>query len=82
MGMSAGRRVWRAAREREGVERYEGAGVLEVVDDFDPWPYRAIFAPGFEGGEYVLRALEKKSPQGIATPKVDSGGRCSIVEIF
>ncbi|MQA91869.1 MAG: addiction module toxin RelE [Gemmatimonas sp.] len=50
---------------------FGGAGVLEVVDDFDRKTYRAVYTVRFEGAVYVLHAFEKKSKHGIATPKTD-----------
>jgi phage-related protein len=46
-----------------------GAGVLEVVDDFEGNTYRAVYTIRFGGVVYVLHAFQKKSKSGIATPK-------------
>jgi phage-related protein len=48
-----------------------GAGVLEVVDDFDGDTYRAVYTVRFAGIVYVLHAFQKKSKRGAATPKTD-----------
>jgi phage-related protein len=48
---------------------FGGAGVLEIVDDFDGDTYRAVYAVRFAGAVYVLHAFQKKSTRGIATPK-------------
>lgn len=48
---------------------FGGAGVLEVVEDFDRRTYRAVYTVSFEGVVYVLHAFQKKSTRGIATPK-------------
>ncbi len=50
---------------------FKGTGVLEIVDNFDGDTYRAVYTVKFEGIVYVLHAFEKKSKQGIATPKQD-----------
>lgn len=50
---------------------FGGAGVLEVVEDFDRNTYRAVYTVQFEGAVYVLHAFVKKSKRGIATPKAD-----------
>ena len=50
---------------------FSGAGVLEIVDDFDGDTYRAIYTVKFEGVIYLLHYLQKKSKHGIATPKQD-----------
>lgn len=48
-----------------------GAGVLEIVDDFDGDTYRAVYTVKFPQAVYVLHAFQKKSKSGIATPKSD-----------
>ncbi|TVP60363.1 MAG: addiction module toxin RelE [Nodularia sp. (in: Bacteria)] len=50
---------------------FKGAGVLEVVEDFDGDTYRAIYTVKLSGVIYVLHSFQKKSKQGIATPKQD-----------
>src|ERR1700676_5555384 len=50
---------------------FRGAGVLEIVDDFDGETYRAVYTVRFAGVIYVLHAFQKKSKKGIATPKRD-----------
>lgn len=50
---------------------FSGAGVLEIVDDFDGDTYRAIYTVKFEGVLYLLHSFQKKSKHGIATPKQD-----------
>ena len=52
---------------------YGGAGVLEVVDDFDGDTFRAVYTVRFAGVVYVLHAFQKKSKRGIATPKAEIG---------
>ena len=48
-----------------------GAGVLEIVDDFDGRTYRAVYTLKMKGAMYVLHAFQKKSKKGKATPKPD-----------
>jgi phage-related protein len=48
---------------------FGGAGVLEIVEDFDGSTYRAVYTVRFAGAVYVLHAFQKKSKSGIATPK-------------
>jgi phage-related protein len=50
---------------------FGGAGVLEVVDDFDGDTYRAVYTVKIAGIICVLHAFQKKSKRGIATPKRD-----------
>jgi len=53
------------------LKGYKGAGVLEIVDDFDGDTYRAIYTVRFEGAVFALDAFQKKSKKGIATSKAD-----------
>jgi phage-related protein len=48
---------------------FKGAGVLEVVEDYDGDTYRAVYTVKFAGVVYVLHCFQKKSKKGIATPK-------------
>ncbi|MER9438674.1 type II toxin-antitoxin system RelE/ParE family toxin [Mesorhizobium sp. M0618] len=47
----------------------KGAGVLEVISDFDTNTYRAVYTVRFHESVYVLHAFQKKSVRGIATPR-------------
>ena len=40
---------------------FTGAGVLEIVDDFDGDAYRAVYTVRFSGVIYALHAFQKKS---------------------
>jgi phage-related protein len=53
------------------LKGFKGAGVLEVVENFDTDTYRAVYTVKFAGVIYVLHAFQKKSKHGIATPKQD-----------
>lgn len=53
------------------LKGFAGAGVLEIVDNFDGDTYRAIYTVKFEGIIYLLHAFQKKSKHGIATSKQD-----------
>lgn len=53
------------------LKGFKGAGVLEVVEDFNGDTYRAVYTVKFAGSVYVLHVFQKKSKQGIATPKQD-----------
>lgn len=50
---------------------FKGAGVLEIVDDYDGDTYRVVYTVRFKDELYVLHAFQKKSKKGIATPKPD-----------
>jgi phage-related protein len=53
------------------LKGFGGAGVLEVVEDDAGGTYRAVYAVKFKEAVFVLHCFQKKSTQGIATPKVD-----------
>ena len=50
---------------------FSGAGVLEIVDDFDGDTYRAVYTIRLAKAVYVLHAFQEKSKRGIATPKAE-----------
>ena len=43
--------------------------MLEIIDDFDGDTYRTVYTVTFACAVYVLHAFQKKSKQGIQTPK-------------
>lgn len=51
------------------LKGFGGAGVLEVVDDFDGDTFRAVYTVKLAGVVYVLHCFQKKAKHGIATPK-------------
>jgi phage-related protein len=51
------------------LKGFGGANVMEIVDRYDTNTYRAVYTAQFTGVIYVLHAFQKKSKQGIATPK-------------
>ena len=53
------------------LKGFKGSGVVEVVDDFDGDTYRAVYTTKFADVVYVLHSYQKKSKQGITTPKQD-----------
>ena len=48
-----------------------GAGVIEIIKDYNTDTYRAVYTLKFDDVIYVLHAFQKKSKQGITTPKSD-----------
>jgi phage-related protein len=50
---------------------FGGAGVLEVVENFEGATYRAVYTVRFAGMVYVLHVFKKKSVKGKKTPKPD-----------
>jgi len=59
----------RKAPYAKPLKGYGGAGVLEIVDDFDGDTFRAIYTVRFAEAVYALHAFQKKSRRGIATPR-------------
>lgn len=57
--------------ETKPLHGFGGASVLEVVEDYRGNAYRAVYTVRFAGAVYVLHVFQKKSKQGIATPKSD-----------
>ncbi len=53
------------------LKGFGGAGVLEIVDDFDGNTYRVVYSVRSAGVLYVHNAFQKKSRKGIETPKRD-----------
>jgi phage-related protein len=53
------------------LKGFHGAGVLEIVENFDRNSFRAVYTVKFAGAVYVLHAFQKKSKRGIATPKAE-----------
>jgi len=53
------------------LKGFGGAGVLEIVDDFDGDTFRAVYTVRFAGADYVLHAFQKKSERGAMTPKAE-----------
>lgn len=51
------------------LKGFSGAGVLEVVEDYDGDAYRAVYTIKFAEVVYALHAFQKKSKRGIKTPK-------------
>lgn len=53
------------------LKGFKGAGVLEVISDFDGNTFRAVYTVKLKGVVYVLHAFQKKSKKGIETPKAE-----------
>jgi phage-related protein len=53
------------------LRAFGGAGVIEVVEDYDRGTYRAVYTVRFSEAVYVLHVFQKQSKHGIATPKRD-----------
>jgi len=55
-------------RDAKPLKGFKGAGVLEVISDFDGNTFRAVYTVRLRGIIYVLHAFQKKSRRGIKTP--------------
>ena len=53
------------------LKGFGGAGVLEIVEDFDGNTYRGVYTVKMKGVIYVLHAFQKKSKSGIKTPEFE-----------
>jgi phage-related protein len=51
------------------LKGFGGAGVLEVIVDFDGNAFRTVYTVRFAEAVYVLHAFQKKSRRGAETPK-------------
>src|ERR1043166_256180 len=58
-------------RNAKPLKGFGGAGVVEVVTDFDGDTFRAVYTVRLAGAVYVLHAFQKKSKAGRATPKME-----------
>jgi phage-related protein len=58
-------------RTAKPLRGFGGAGILEIVDDFDGDTYLAVYTVRFAGRVYVLHVFQKKSKSGIKTPKAE-----------
>ena len=72
--LRVGAALWEAQLGRKAgwakpLKGFGGAGILEVVDDFDGDTFRAVYAVRFAGLVYVLHTFQKKSKSGMATPR-------------
>jgi len=51
------------------LKGFGGAGVLEIIEDFDGNTFRTVYTVRFADAVYVLHAFQKRSKKGIKTPK-------------
>ncbi len=58
-------------QDAKPLRGFTGAGVLEVVDDYDGDTYRAVYTVRLSEAIYVLHAFKKKSTKGIKTTTRD-----------
>lgn len=68
--------LFEAQRGKRGLnvkplKGFGGAGVVEIVENFDGDTWRAVYTVRFAGVIYVLHVFQKKSKTGIKTPQQD-----------
>jgi phage-related protein len=51
------------------LKGFPGGSVLEITSDYDSDTWRAVYTLKYEGVIYVLHVFQRKSKQGIKTPK-------------
>jgi phage-related protein len=51
------------------LKGFGGAGVLEVVEEYEGDAHRAVYTVRFAEAVYVLHVFQKKSRRGIETPQ-------------
>src|SRR3989338_7374228 len=56
----------------KSLRGFGGAGVLEIIENFDGNAYRAVYTVKFPKAVYVLHCFQKKSKRGIATPQKEA----------
>jgi phage-related protein len=50
---------------------FGGAGVVEIIEDWEGNTYRAVYTVKFGDFVYVLHCFQKKSKRGTQTPQAD-----------
>ncbi|CAN5136748.1 type II toxin-antitoxin system RelE/ParE family toxin [soil metagenome] len=50
---------------------FGGADIIEIVDEDASGTYRTVYTVRFKDMVFVLHAFQKKSKQGIKTPKLE-----------
>jgi phage-related protein len=63
--------IGRKAPYAKPLRGFGGAGVVEIVDDFDGDTFRAVYTLRFAKAIYVLHAFQKKFRRGVATPNAE-----------
>jgi phage-related protein len=53
------------------LKGFDGAGVLEIIENDEGGTYRAVYTVRFEEAVFVLHCFQKKSKRGIETPQED-----------
>jgi phage-related protein len=61
-----------SCRHATPLHGFGGAGVLEIIEDFNGDTYRAVYTVKLRSAIYVLHCFQKKSPKGGKVPMVDA----------
>jgi phage-related protein len=61
--------IGRKHERAKPLKGFGSAGVLEVVEDREGNTYRGVYTVRFPERVFVLHVFQKKSKQGVATPK-------------
>jgi phage-related protein len=64
---------------------FGGASVIELVQDYQSDTFRAVYTVRFPKAIVVLHAFQKKSKQGIGTPKQEIDlirSRLKLAEVY
>jgi len=54
------------------LKGFMGGSVLEIIADYDRDTWRVVYTLKYKDAIYVLHAFQKKSKQGIRTPRLHS----------
>ena len=65
------RRVGLLHPDAKPLKGFGSAGVIEIVEDCRGNAWRAVYTVRFAHAVYVLHCFQKKSKQGIETPRAD-----------
>lgn len=57
--------------QAKALKGFGSADILEVIENAQGGTYRAVYTVRFRHAVYVLHCFQKKSTQGIATPRPD-----------
>jgi phage-related protein len=63
--------IGQTPRRAKPLKGFGGAGILEIMEDFDGDTYRAVYTIRLRQAVYVLHVFQKKSKRGGELPKPD-----------
>jgi phage-related protein len=63
--------VGKKHEQAKPLKGFGSAGILEIIGSTGGGTFRAVYTVKFADSIYVLHCFQKKSTQGIATPKPD-----------